>query len=71
MTMAKAVNVAVTAEGVETHAQLIFLAQTGCDHLQGYLFSKPVSALHLTELLMAERTTPMLARVRLARSVDG
>ena len=71
VTMAKAVNVAVTAEGVETHAQLIFLAQTGCDHLQGYLFSKPVGALHLTELLMAERTTPMLARVRLARSVDG
>ena len=71
VTMAKAVNVAVTAEGVETHAQLIFLAQTGCDHLQGYLFSKPVGALHLTELLMAERTTPMLARVRLARTVDG
>lgn len=71
VTMAKAVNVAVTAEGVETHAQLIFLAQTGCDHLQGYLFSKPVGALHLTELLMAERTTPMLARVRLARSVDA
>jgi diguanylate cyclase (GGDEF)-like protein len=71
VTMAKAVNVAVTAEGVETHAQLIFLAQTGCDHFQGYLFSKPVSALQLTELLMAERSMPMLARVRLARSADG
>jgi len=70
VTMAKAVNVAVTAEGVETHAQLIFLAQTGCDHLQGYLFAKPVSALQLTEHLMAERSMPMLARVRLSRSGD-
>jgi diguanylate cyclase (GGDEF)-like protein len=54
VTMAKAVNVAITAEGVETHAQLHFLAQTGCDHLQGYLFSKPVSAERLTELLRGE-----------------
>lgn len=51
VTMAKAVNVAITAEGVETHEQLHFLAQMGCDCLQGYLFSKPVSADRLTELL--------------------
>lgn len=32
----------VIAEGVETSAQHEFLAKHGCDHLQGYLFSKPV-----------------------------
>lgn len=52
--MAKAVNVAITAEGVETHEQLHFLTQTGCDHLQGFLFSKPVNAARLTELLRDE-----------------
>lgn len=52
--MAKAVNVSITAEGVETHEQLHFLAQIGCDHFQGYLFSKPVSAARLTDLLLDE-----------------
>lgn len=56
VTMAKAVNVAITAEGVETHQQLHALAQMGCDHLQGYLFSKPVSAARLTALLRDEPT---------------
>ena len=51
--MAAALDVAVTAEGVETHAQLTFLSQAGCNHLQGYLFSKPVSPTRLTELLMS------------------
>jgi diguanylate cyclase (GGDEF)-like protein len=59
--MAKAVNVAITAEGVETHEQLHFLAQIGCDHFQGYLFSKPVSATRLTELLLDE--PKLLARI--------
>jgi EAL domain-containing protein (putative c-di-GMP-specific phosphodiesterase class I) len=62
--MAKAVDVAVTAEGVETQSQLVFLAEAGCDHLQGYLLAKPISALQLAELLRAE--VPMLARVMLA-----
>jgi diguanylate cyclase (GGDEF)-like protein len=57
ITMAKAVDVAITAEGVETHEQLHCLAQMGCDHLQGYLFSRPVSAARLTEIL---RDVPLL-----------
>lgn len=57
--MAKAVNVSITAEGVETHAQLHFLAQVGCDHFQGYLFSKPVCAARLTDLLLEEPASDM------------
>jgi diguanylate cyclase (GGDEF)-like protein len=34
----------VVAEGIETAAQLAELRQMGCDHGQGYLFSRPVDA---------------------------
>ena len=34
----------VIAEGVETTAQAALLSTMGCDEVQGYLYSKPVSA---------------------------
>ena len=41
----------VVAEGVETEEQIEFLRDNGCDELQGYYFSKPVSAWHMGKLL--------------------
>jgi EAL domain-containing protein (putative c-di-GMP-specific phosphodiesterase class I) len=41
----------VLAEGVETEQQIEFLRANGCDELQGYYFSKPVSAWHMGKLL--------------------
>lgn len=38
-----ALEMGVTAEGVETRAQAALLAQVGCDRLQGYYFSKPLA----------------------------
>lgn len=45
--MSKSMNIQVLAEGVETAEQLQFLLANGCDEVQGYLFSKPVSAAQL------------------------
>lgn len=39
---AKALQVTVTAEGVETESQRQFLEQAGCDQLQGYLLARPM-----------------------------
>ncbi|MCC0629495.1 MULTISPECIES: EAL domain-containing protein [unclassified Clostridioides] len=40
--MAKAINIEVICEGVETYEQVEFLKEIGCDKVQGYLFAKPM-----------------------------
>lgn len=40
-----------TAEGVETAGQLSYLRQLGCDHVQGYYFSRPVGAAMVDDLM--------------------
>lgn len=42
--LAHSIGLSVVAEGVETKQQADFLAAHGCDELQGYYFSRPVSS---------------------------
>ena len=51
ITLAHSLDLKVIAEGVETEQQLEFLREYECDEVQGYLFSKPVSADIFTQLL--------------------
>ncbi|WP_432760132.1 bifunctional diguanylate cyclase/phosphodiesterase [Lysinibacillus zambalensis] len=44
LSMAKHLRLKVVAEGIEEVEQLAFLIDGGCDYIQGYLFSKPISA---------------------------
>ena len=43
VTLAKAMNLEVVAEGVETNGQLEYLLRQGCDLIQGYLFGRPMT----------------------------
>jgi EAL domain-containing protein (putative c-di-GMP-specific phosphodiesterase class I) len=52
--LGRALGLEVTAEGVETEEQRRFLQAVGCHLLQGYLFSKPVPAEKLDELMTLE-----------------
>ncbi|MBC7455014.1 MAG: EAL domain-containing protein [Massilia sp.] len=51
VSLAKNLGLGVTAEGVETREQARILRQLSCDTLQGYYFSKPVSASAIPALL--------------------
>ena len=53
--MAHKLGIQVVAEGVETKSQDRILRDIGCDFGQGYLYSRPISALDFTALI-ASRT---------------
>jgi diguanylate cyclase (GGDEF)-like protein/PAS domain S-box-containing protein len=44
ISLASSLGLKTIAEGVETEGQLAFLKDEGCDQIQGYYFSKPLSA---------------------------
>ncbi|PJR09721.1 putative bifunctional diguanylate cyclase/phosphodiesterase [Sinorhizobium meliloti] len=51
--LANALQIPVTAEGIETEQQATAVRLSGCDQLQGYLFSRPVSADEVTAIYCA------------------
>jgi EAL domain-containing protein (putative c-di-GMP-specific phosphodiesterase class I) len=61
LSMADALDVGVTAEGVETPGQLSLLRSRGCEYAQGYLFSRPERAERVSELLDDPDAQPVAA----------
>lgn len=51
LALGKALDLRVTAEGVETHQQLDMLLEDGCLEIQGFLLSEPIDADRITALL--------------------
>jgi diguanylate cyclase (GGDEF)-like protein len=56
------------AEGVETQDQEEFLLSAGCEHGQGYYYSRPVNAERATELLRAGKISPARKSLRLVKN---
>ncbi len=54
-------GMSVTAEGVETLAQLHCLQQQGCDTYQGFLYSRPLAGEQFARILAAERSARLQA----------
>ncbi|MDF2500830.1 MAG: sensor diguanylate cyclase/phosphodiesterase [Anaerosporomusa subterranea] len=55
LALAKNLNHLVVAEGVETAEQFAFLQGLECDHMQGYLFSKPLPVDEITDVLVKSK----------------
>jgi diguanylate cyclase (GGDEF)-like protein len=66
--MAHELGIEIIAEGVETEGQAKFLLSAGCEHGQGFYFSRPVNAERATELLRAGRIRPVRRTPRLIES---
>jgi diguanylate cyclase (GGDEF)-like protein/PAS domain S-box-containing protein len=64
--LARGLGLVVIAEGVETEAQRAALNELGCDELQGYLISRPVSAGALAGWIDARALRPAPGRSQAA-----
>lgn len=53
LSLASHLQLSTVAEGVENEEQLQFLAEQGCDLIQGYLTGRPLLPQHVIELLKA------------------
>ncbi|WP_147423872.1 putative bifunctional diguanylate cyclase/phosphodiesterase [Cohnella endophytica] len=61
--LARSLNVRVVAEGVEYEQQLEFLKLECCDAVQGFLFSKPVSAEEAYQLFVHHKLSKEAVKI--------
>lgn len=59
--LAKSLRLSITAEGIETQAQLNYLRNQGCHEGQGFYFSRPVPPEALVELLLQQPSQSLVA----------
>jgi diguanylate cyclase (GGDEF)-like protein/PAS domain S-box-containing protein len=52
--LSKSLDIGIIAEGVETQEQKLFLLVHGCQEMQGYYYSKPVTSEKIEEILNKE-----------------
>ena len=62
VTLAHAMDIEVTGEGVETEGQANILGKLGCNTLQGFLFSGGVSPARITEIFADPANAPARRR---------
>lgn len=56
ISLSKSLRKKLVAEGIETRTQLCCLIEHGCDFVQGFFMSKPLSAIDATKILESNKT---------------
>ncbi len=69
--MSKSLRISVTAEGVETFPQLLFLQEHDCHEAQGHLFSRALSPADAQNLLRRAAESSGASRTQRLRSLIG
>ncbi len=69
--MSRVLNVNVIAEGVELPEQVAALQAMRCGSAQGYFFAKPMGAVDLSQMLLAEHRGHELAAVEAVRELKN
>ena len=59
--LARSLRMKVTAEGIETQAQLDYLKALGCDEAQGFYFSKPLPVPEFEDFVKKQSTRPLMS----------
>jgi diguanylate cyclase (GGDEF)-like protein/PAS domain S-box-containing protein len=67
ISLATALGLRVTGEGIETDSQLSSLIELNCNHGQGYLLGRPVPPTELAAMLREANTGEVTVAARLAR----
>lgn len=57
--LGKSLQLTIVAEGIENSKQCDFISNLGCDLIQGFLFSKPLTPELFSHLLETNRLTPV------------
>ena len=70
ITVAKNLNLSVTAEGIETAEQVTLLRELGCDRGQGYYFARPLAADPLASLFAHRLPDPDASPMRALARID-
>jgi diguanylate cyclase (GGDEF)-like protein len=70
LAMASNLNLEVIAEGVESTEQLEFMRGEGCQEMQGFLLSPPLSADHFMARFLIAGRSPALSYFETVRSID-
>jgi diguanylate cyclase (GGDEF)-like protein len=71
ISLGRSIGVPLTAEGIETEAQLAFLRQMKCEHGQGYLFSRPVPSTEIAALILKNFAQHLPGRRRRIEAVHS
>lgn len=69
--MAHWLNMLIIAEGVETKEQSNFLRSIGCDYIQGFLYSKPLSEEDFYKLLIEGQFSKFNSEMELIDTLDA
>lgn len=67
ITVARALNMGVTAEGVETEEQAAMVRTAGCDQIQGWLYYKAMPAQEIDALLETRESPHQLAPIAIGK----